>query len=125
MSDTDKTRPEWVQVKDPTNRGWLEESHRHEKGICDIQDYDERGGMTWRNRWLNPRCGMWTSRLAHKEGIYPRRKSVKYYTYAEVRRERAQWRENKDRIRKGDLDAADESPRSHYSHRHSALWLAY
>lgn len=27
MAHTDKTRPEWVQLMDPTNRGWLKE-HR-------------------------------------------------------------------------------------------------
>lgn len=117
MSDTDKTRPMWVQMLDPYNKGWLEEHHNHTNGICDIADADPR--FPWRNR---ARCNIWPSDKAAHEGIYPRpTRRVAYYSYGHIRKSRALWRALRDRVIRGDIDAADESPRR-FSHRHSALW---
>lgn len=38
MSHTDKHRPVWVQLADPENRGFAQEEHNHEDGICDMAD---------------------------------------------------------------------------------------
>lgn len=120
MAHTDKTRPEWVQLMDPTNRGWLKEYHHHEKGVCDIEDFDPRQHWRWSSN-----CHIWPSRAAVKAGVYGRRsRAVKYYTHEYTRGERVAWREIRDRVIKGDLDAADEYPRW-YNHRHRALWDAF
>lgn len=120
MAHTDKTRPEWVQINDPHNKGWRNESHHCYGKECDIEDYNPQVG------WRSSRCHVWPSRKAIRSGVYPRRtRAVRYYTYGEIHKERAEWREIVNRVTKGDLDAADKSPRGVYSHRHSAIWLAW
>lgn len=122
MSDTDKTRPVWVQMLDPYNKGWLEEHHEHYKNPCDIEDSDPK--WPWIGR--KTRCSRRPSRQADREGIYPQRKRVKkYYVYKHTRHERAVWRELQGRILGGDILAAEKSPRGSYSHRHSAIWDAW
>lgn len=121
MSDTDKTRPEWVQLFDPYNKGWLQEHHIHHSNPCDIADWSKSGRWYYSLR----RCHYRPSEKAVSEGIYPRpSKAVKYYVYGRVRKERASWRELSSRIIKGDMDAVDASPLT-YNHRHSALWDSF
>lgn len=119
MSRTDKTRPEWVQYNDPHNKRWRAESHHHHGRECDIENYNPRIG------YRSSRCHVWPSQEAISAGVYGRRKGVKYYEWDELRRERAKWRRIKGRVLKGDIDACEESPVGQYSHRHSALWLAW
>lgn len=118
MSDTDKTRPTWVQMLDPHNRGWATEHHDHSRGGCDIADYDPRCGLFGRPT----RCCVWPSYTAMNEGIYPRPpKQLEYYVWKAKRRERATWRRLRSELLGGNLDAAEAvGPR--YSHRHEGLW---
>lgn len=120
MSDTDKTRPFWVQMHDPYNKGWREEAHNHANGICDIETSDPR--FPWRNRW---HCNFWPSAKANHSGIWGRpTRTLRCYVREETRRERVAWRNLRNRMIKGEWEAAEESPLT-YNHRHSALWDAY
>lgn len=40
MSHTDKTRPLWVQFRDPLNRRFMEEIHHHDQGVCDFAEWE-------------------------------------------------------------------------------------
>jgi hypothetical protein len=120
VAKTDKTRPVWVQMLDPTNRGWLEEHHDHTKGVCDIDKHDPSRPWRWRSS-----CCFWPSGKAAHEGIYPRPgKAIEWYTGERIGRERTAWRALRQRILGGDLEAADESPLGG-THRHAALWDAF
>lgn len=119
MSDTDKTRPVWVQMLDPRNRGWATEYHDHSRGPCDLADFDPRYSL-WIGR--RTRCAVWPSRAAAHEGIYPRPpKQLEYYVFKAKRRERATWRRVRAELLGGNLDAADSVPPT-FGHRHEGLW---
>lgn len=47
MSHTDKTRPGWVQVRDPFNRWAMQEDHDHRDGTCDYDEWFEAGVDPW------------------------------------------------------------------------------
>lgn len=90
MSHTDKTRPDWVQVTDPHNKGWLTEEHNHHLGPCDIEPLgrgqfgDNRAYLgrlqeialvrsVWRARNRGYRCFYWYSSAAyHSSSLWPR-----------------------------------------------------
>ena len=76
MSKTDKTRPIWVQVKDPDNKGWLREEHDHRKGFCDLGDVQDplsHGWGTWRWIGMQRKCTYEYTSLAYYGGIHRRR----------------------------------------------------
>jgi hypothetical protein len=39
MSRTDKTRPVWVQFRDPENRRFMREDHDHRNGVCNFAEW--------------------------------------------------------------------------------------
>lgn len=81
VSKTDKTRPIWVQVKDPDNRGWIGEDHDHRSGPCDLGDPQDETSYPWYYQSRLPmryhpsprRCTFHYSSLAYHSGIYGRR----------------------------------------------------
>lgn len=119
MAHTDKTRPEWVQLHDPANRGWIKEFHNHVNRDCDLHKRDPKERW-W---WGRSDCHFRPTRHTACGRIYSR-KAVKYYAYSHTRKERATWREVKSKVLKGNLDAADQYPRF-YNHRHSGIWDSY
>lgn len=48
MSHTDKTRPVWVQVRDPFNRWAMQEKHDHRDGVCNYDEWFDSGEDYWR-----------------------------------------------------------------------------
>lgn len=48
MSRTDKHRPVWVQLADPENKGFAQEEHNHQDGVCDL-DPKPRSSHGWRH----------------------------------------------------------------------------
>lgn len=52
MSHTDKTRPVWVQFRDPANRRFVEEAHDHRNGVCDLEAWmqDTHCAQIWQWR---------------------------------------------------------------------------
>jgi hypothetical protein len=64
MSHTDKHRPVWVQLMDPENRGFAQEEHNHQDGICDLGD-DPVAMYGWR-RWSH--CHISETMAAYNTG---------------------------------------------------------
>lgn len=63
MSKTDKTRPVWVKLLDPTMSRFVWEDHNHENGECDLDTFSERAAdqRSWwprgGNCYLGPMYG--------------------------------------------------------------------
>lgn len=78
MSHTDKTRPAWVQIKDPDNRGWARERHDHSKGPCTLGPIDDIDSHVWFHRGYRNGPIVWNqcvydhSRCAYYGGLYGR-----------------------------------------------------
>ena len=69
MSHTDKHRPVWVQLADPENKGFAQEEHNHQHGICDL-DPRPRASHGWRS-WSH--CHISESYMAFNVGgMWPR-----------------------------------------------------
>lgn len=102
MSHTDKTRPVWVQFRDPDNRHLMIEVHNHETGVCDLDEWMEVD-VTWhwatrtsdgrrfncylyksyyemnrRNFWPRPRKGSWdrTGRHTHVRTLWRKQRQL-------------------------------------------------
>lgn len=119
MSKTDKTRPGWVQMTDPENRGWLEESHDHRHGECDIHEADP---TTWRGKTS---CTLWPSGIAYHSGIYPAAtKVIAYYRWKALRHERTEWRRVARDLVKSSREEIYDNEHSATQHRRGAKWDA-
>lgn len=127
MSRTDKTRPVWVQVMDPHNRGWLEVHHSHDRGVfrrpldnCNYGDHNPR------DLWARVGCSNWSSARAQHSGLYGYHDSAeKMYRRKWTRRQRTTWRLTARELLKAtreDVESIDVVSRQH---RHSAIWDAW
>lgn len=112
MSHTDKTRPGWVQLADPHNKGWLEEWHDHGKGGCDLPATLDKDSFCWFrfNRWN--RCIYTESMTALNSGLFPARpRKGGWDRLAREGRRRAQWRRIRQELLKsgGSWDEVDSN----------------
>lgn len=119
MSHTDKTRPYWVQILDPVNKGWIQEYHNHTDGVCDI---------TYGGRWREFAAGRWNSisitrrtcwweesHHAYRSGLFPRPSKRGWTRYrgregvarARLRAQVHEWRKLKDWV---DIDDREFEP---------------
>lgn len=133
MSKTDKTRPVWVQVADPHNRGWLEIWHNHERGafrrpldVCDADQVDVRSNDTRHGTTQRSNCSRWASATAAHRGVYPRASAVvAMYRRKGNGRSRTEWRRVSRDLLKSDRQAIYDSQYAAEQHRHRGLWDAY
>lgn len=110
MSRTDKTRPVWVQFRDPTNRRLLIEDHDHEDGICSFDDWLENHERTW---W-RPGCQLYESYYGSNVlKVWPRQpcRGARYNRHRVIR---ARWIQARQQILAGrDPDGMTLVPSSH------------
>lgn len=117
MSKTDKTRPDWVQLRDPGFKFGVVEFHFHRKGHeCDISERlpvtRRNGGLSWCTLW--PKYADMGKTLGR-----PRfRRSFKSFqdgrARADLRRLRAKWLKETDRQ---EIDSTDNLPTSRWRWR--------
>lgn len=102
MSHTDKTRPVWVQVRDPENRWAMQEDHDHRQGVCDYDEWFEAGVDPW--DWRHHR--RWSCHLDYSYYGYnkikfwskpPKSTWDRHNPYGKVR---AQWLRDRARLLK-------------------------
>jgi hypothetical protein len=97
MSDTDKTRPAWVQFHDPTNWRVLEEHHDHRHGVCNFDEWLAGKPKDFKLWWR----GCCFSESYYGLGVLkpwpkpPRRSWDRYGNWGRVR---AQWRQERSRL---------------------------
>lgn len=101
MSHTDKTRPAWVQFRDPHNRRFMEEVHNHHKGTCDLDEWlqSECDWVPYIKRWFH--CYLthsyyraWHCEFRERHG----------HRFNQWRKARAAWRRQRSQLLSGDLD---------------------
>lgn len=128
MSRTDKTRPYWVQLTDPTQFRVVED-HDHRFGPCDLDRWDpwyEQHRNRWRGNGRKPEP-QWCTRhipyYGYSGGAWPKRRGNSWAK--EERRQteggfRALWRSKHRRGLMLDPEGyeGDIRPR----HRHQMLW---
>lgn len=103
MSDTDKTRPVWVQVRDRENRWAMREEHDHRDGFCDFDEWLASKDHYWRG-WRSGRN--WTCHLDYSYygdniiKFWPRQpcRGARFNRHRVVR---AQWRAERQRLLAG------------------------
>lgn len=117
MSRTDKTRPVWVQVRDPYNRWAMQEEHDHRNGECDFDEWLESN----QNYWTYFRVG-WGH--CHLDYSYYGFNTIKFWPReprrgARIslhRQARAKWRAERTRLLRGeDFDYSKPRAREYNS----------
>lgn len=110
MSRTDKTRPLWVQFRDPANLRFMKEVHHHERGECTFAAWsnDTNCYQTWPWRW-GYSCFLYHSYYGgyHNE-FFPRPPKGSWDRTGRHAHIRTQWRTDRQRLLKGEIDDADK-----------------
>lgn len=120
MSKTDKTQPYWVKLaQNPDDR---KEFHNHQRGICDIDNFNPK-----RNNYFTYRLNhcYYKLRKVNEYWIFNGRPHVKHYRPYHVRAERAQLRNKIHNWLKMNFEDIYDDEFGNYQHRHSALWEAW
>lgn len=123
MSDTYKTKPNWVKINNPRTAKEVKEHHDHRHGICDIHDAIGERPFWWQRR--DGYCGYDVSYYSYHGGFYARPPHGKEYRRLFEGRMRAGWRKAKHEMLKLDFDGIEDYDVKSYQHRHCALWEMY
>jgi hypothetical protein len=122
VSHTDKTRPFWVQLMDPYNRGWKTEHHwDHHVNGCTIEQFNpvEHG------IWHHPGCVYWPSDVAAHNGIYSRPGGwITAYAKEDERHRRNTSRMMCRSLRYMSAEEREDFEDVVYPPRHGAIWDA-
>jgi len=106
MSRTDKTRPLWVQFRDPANRRFMEETHDHTNGLCDFDTWWADEIHAWWPRGYN--CYLYHSYYGGWYGpFWPRPRKGSWDRSGRHGHVRAQWRRDRARLLRGDIEDSD------------------
>lgn len=111
MSHTDKTRPLWVQFRDPLNRRYMEEVHHHELGECDLDKW-LASTNAWIMRWVWPKtynCFLYHNYYGGYHNEFWRREPHRGARFNRHHVARAQWRAERQRLLAG-MDPDDMEP---------------
>jgi len=102
MSHTDKTRPEWVQFRDPLNRQFMKEVHDHRDGACDLDDWlQSRCEWVPYSEWYHCYLNHPYYRAWHREF---RERQRRGHRLNQWRMARAAWRRQRSQLISGELD---------------------
>lgn len=113
MSHTDKTRPLWVQVRDPENRWAMQEEHDHRNGVCNYDEWFDSGENYWRSSWWG--CHLDYSYYGcNAIQLWPKPRRGHWDRQEPHGALRAQWRRDRQRL----LKAADPDDVEHLAPRH-------
>jgi hypothetical protein len=122
MSDTDKTKPNWVKVKQNINTKAVREYHDHRRHDCDLHEADAQYIFYWQRRGS---CGYDVSYYGWHNGFYARPPHGKEYRRIFEGQARAEWRKTSHELRKLSREDIKDYDVAGYRHRHSALWEMY
>lgn len=117
MSDTDKTKPTWVQLYQ--NPEWRVEYHDHVNHECNINPKD-----VGRYRWFTRGCHYWASDLGNQHVWKRCSKSEQCYRDKANGHARTKLRKDMRNLIKMTRDDIDDCEFLSYPHRHQALWDA-
>jgi hypothetical protein len=106
MSHTDKTRPAWVQVRDPRNRWAMQEEHDHRDGVCDFAEWLKAKDHPWTHRF---NCYLDYSYYGINVIKLWARQPTRGHRINRHRVARAQWRVERQRLLAG-MDPDDMQP---------------
>jgi hypothetical protein len=124
MSDTYKTKPDWVKINKPESAKAVSEHHDHRFGPCDIDEITDKTRPFYWQRW-DARCGYTVSYYGYHGGFFARPPRGKEIRKTMEGMTRAAWRKAKHDLLKLDSDGIEDYDVKSYQHRHSALWEMY
>lgn len=119
MSNTYKTKPNWVKINKPQSSREVRERHDHRHGECDIDKIEKERPFWWQN---GNSCGYDVSYYSYHGGFYsrpPHGKEIRRLMEGEFR---ARWRAQRDEMLKLSREDIEDFDVKTYQHRHSALW---
>lgn len=122
MSDTYKTKPNWVKINNPKSSKEVREYHDHRKGVCTIEEAVGKRPFYWQRR---NSCGYDVSFYGYHGGFYARPPGGRFYSRAHEGAMRAAFRKAKDEMLKLSREDLEDYDVKSYQHRHSALWEMY
>lgn len=122
MSNTYKTKPNWVKINNPRTAKEVREYHDHTRGVCDIDEAVGERPFYWQRRGS---CGYDVSYYSYHGGFYARPPHGRSYRQEFEGAMRAGWRKARQDMLKLDRDAIEDYDVKSYQHRHSALWEMY
>lgn len=110
MSHTDKTRPIWVQFRDPDNRRHMTEVHHHEDGVCTFDAWyaDTKCHQTWPWKW-GYNCFLYHSYYGGYFGeFWPRCRKGSWDRTGRHGHVRTLWRKQRGQLLKGEIEDGDK-----------------
>lgn len=122
MSDTDKTKPLWVKLRQ--NPKWRVELHYHEKNTCDLLPFEESSDVLY-SYWSRRKgisCGYWVSKEGHQH-VWGRCSNAEQSYRAEANgKARRQVRHLRREVIKMTREDIYDCEFLSHPHRRSALW---
>lgn len=120
MSDTDKTKPYWVKLKQ--NPQWRRERHDHRDGICDL-DYNDTNCYGWSD-W-HGHCRIVTkTKWPDSNRFYKNTRFGWFHSYIDEYNggARAKLRMARREMLKMDMENLIDYDAENPRHRHNAIW---
>jgi hypothetical protein len=116
MSDTDKTKPIWVQLYQ--NPQYRVEDHDHRHGECDLDANNIVEGYSWHGRG----CNFWASNLGNQHIWQRCSKAEQCYRDRANGHARTLLRKQLRELMKTSKEDLEDCEYQSFPHRHQALW---